>query len=192
MNLHDVKFRRDAVVFRSYRFPGARVHPRGSIPWTEVAEVDPDAAPPELRVTGETLFVHANRRDDLRREAEAHGVPVVRRYDVWDLLLEPFLDTTFDADHEERTVRLLEHNGIPADEVARIREVVGKRMLLYNSVLWDWVHLGLSDLFDAHRPGFFARLVRSDREFRELYRWAQEIAQRAVVVGGEQAGAPSP
>jgi hypothetical protein len=181
MDIDGVEFQSDAVVFEGYPFPGARVHPGGSVPWSEVVEVDPEAAPPELRVAGETLFVSATRKDELRRAAQAHGVPVVRRFDVWDLLLEPFLDTTFDADDEERTVELLERNGISREEAQRIREAVGKRVLAYNSVLWDWVHLGMYDLLLAHQPGAVARLAGADGGFRELYRWAQEIAQRAIV-----------
>jgi hypothetical protein len=179
MDIDDVEFRPDAVVFDKYPFPGARVHPSGSVPWSEVVEVDPEAAPPELRVAGETLFISATHKDELRRAAEAHGVPIVSRYDVWDLLLEPFLDTTFDD--ETGTLELLERNGVSAEEVRRIRDAVGKRVLAYNSVLWDWVHLGMYDLFLAHRPNAVTRLVGADGEFRELYRWAQEIAQRAIV-----------
>jgi len=181
MGIENVRFRPDKVVFGRYPFPGARVHPSGSVPWSEVVEVDPDAAPPELRIAGETLFVAATRRDDLRRAAEAHGVPVVSRYDVWDLLLEPFLDTTFDSEQQAATVELLGRNGISPEEVRRIREAVGKRMLAYNALLWDWVHLGMYDLLSAHRPGAVARLLGGDGEFRERYRWAQEIAQRAII-----------
>ena len=181
MDIDDVEFRPDAVVFDKYPFPGARVHPSGSVPWSEVVEVDPEAAPPELRIAGETLFISATHKDELRRAAAEHGVPVVSRFDVWDLLLEPFLDTTFDSEAQAGTVELLGRNGISPEEVRRIREAVGKRMLAYNSVLWDWVHLGMYDLLQAHRPGSATRDPQPEREFVALYRWAQEIAQRAIV-----------
>ena len=51
-------------------------------------------------------------------------------------------------------------------------------MLAYNSLLWDWVHLGMYDLLSAH---LHIRRTVSEAAFAEFYRWAQEIAQRAGV-----------
>lgn len=175
MNLDQVEFGADAVVFAGYPFPGSRVHPGGAVPWAEVVEVNPEAAPPELRTAHEVLFIHARLKDDLRRAAEAHGVPIVERVDVWDLLLEPFLDTSFKEDDQERTLSALEQNGVSRDEALRIREEVRERMLEYNSILWDWVHLGMNDLLDAHR------VVLDEARFREFFARAQEIALRAGV-----------
>jgi hypothetical protein len=177
-NIGDVRFAPGAVVFHSYPYPGARVYPSGEVAWSEVEEVDPDAAPPELRVRGETLFISATHKDELRRAAEAHGVPSVPRVDVWDLLLEPFIDTTFDEADQERTLDRLEQNGIPRDEAAAIRATVRKPMLAYNSIIWDWVHLGMYDLLSAH---LHLRRTVSEAAFVEFYRWAQEIAQRAGI-----------
>ena len=182
-DIDEVEFGPDAIVFRGYPFPGASVYPMGAVAWADVVGVGLDtAAPPELRLRGgERLFVSAQRTDDLRREAAAHGVPLVDRYDVWDLLLEPFLDTSFDADDERRTGELLERNGVPRDEVHRIRAAVGNTMLGYNGMVWDWVHLGMFDLFLAHRPRSGSGGETEEARFRELYAWAQEIAGRAVV-----------
>jgi hypothetical protein len=67
---------------------------------------------------------------------------------------------------------LLAENGITRDEARHIRDEVGKRMLAYNSILWDWTHLGMCDLLEAHRG-------LGERRFRNFYAWAQEIALRA-------------
>ena len=174
MNEGDVELGPDAIVFRAYPFPGARVYPLGAVAYAEVSEVDPDAAPPEIRVAGETLFIHAGRKDDLRRAAEAHGIPVVAREDVWDMLLDPFLDTVFTPEDEERTLDRLEANGVSRAEAAAIRARVRETMLAYNGLLWDWVHLGMYDLLSAHRH-------EPEPVFRALYDTAQEIAQRARV-----------
>lgn len=176
-DIDDVRFAPGAVVFLGYPFPGARVYPTGEVPWSEVEEVDLDAAPPELRVRGETLFVSATHKDELRRAAEGHGVPIVPRVDVWDLLLEPFVDTTFDDADQERTLQQLEQNGVTRDEAAAIRATVRKPMLAYNAILWDWVHLGMYDLLWAHLG---VRATVSEAAFVEFYRWAQEIAKRAA------------
>ena len=39
--------------------------------------------------------------------------------------------------------------GFGAAEVRGIRQRVGRRVLRYNAVLWDWCHLGLYDLLQA-------------------------------------------
>lgn len=177
--MHTVELTSNAVVFHSYPFPGARVYPSGSVPWSEVLEVDPGAYPPEIRIAGETLFVDARYKDDLRRTAEAHGVPEVRRVDVWGMLLEPFLDTSFSEADQERTLARLEENGVPREQARQIRIRLEKRMVEYNidSMRWEWVHLGMWDLFHAHLSG--ERAVAPDA-FLDAYRWAQEIAQRAA------------
>jgi hypothetical protein len=169
----------ESIVFHTYPFPGARVHPSGAVPWSEVVEVDPDGFPPEIRLAGETLFISGDRAIELRREAAAHGVPVASRVDVWGLLLEPFLDTTFSLAEEERTLAAIERIGIPRREAKRIRKRVEGRMLAYNAICWEWVHLGMWDLFQAHLPHPLIGAIFGDEAFRELYRWAQEIAHRA-------------
>ncbi|HEU4557976.1 MAG TPA: hypothetical protein VFS20_09010 [Longimicrobium sp.] len=177
-DIDDVQFAPGAVVFHGYPFPGARVYPSGEVAWSEVVEVDLEAAPPEVRVRGETLFVSAMRKDELRRAAAEHGVPDVPRVDVWDLLLEPFIDTVFDADDQERTLARLEQNGISRDEAEAVRATVREPMLAYNSMLWDWVHLGMYDLLSAH---LHLRTEVSEAAFAEFYRWAQQFAQRAGI-----------
>ncbi|HEU0076879.1 MAG TPA: hypothetical protein VFQ76_04465, partial [Longimicrobiaceae bacterium] len=149
MGIRRVRFLPHGIAFDRYPYPGARVHPRGTVPWSAVLEVDPAASPPELRIAGETLFVSAELRGELARAAQANGVPTVRREDVWDMLLEPFLDTWFDDDVQERTLQQLEENGIGRAEAERIRERVGFAVLHHNGMLWEWVHLGLWDLLEA-------------------------------------------
>ena len=68
---------------------------------------------------------------------------VVRRIDVWDLLLEPFLDTEFTPEQQEQTLTTLKRIGIPRTDVMRIRRSVQGAVLAYNFFLWNWVHLGL-------------------------------------------------
>jgi hypothetical protein len=176
----EVAFADDGIRFARYPYPGASVFPNGVAPYAAIREVDPDAAPPEVRLaSGEILFVPATQRDALRRVVAERGLAIVRRVDVWDLLLEPFLDTEFDAAHEERTLEQLAETGVPRDEALRLRRRFGPRMLRYNAILWDWTHLGLSDLLDAH----VGRLVLAwlpfvRRRFERLYWEAMAIAGR--------------
>lgn len=183
MGIQHVRFLPQGIAFDRYPYPGARVHPRGVVPWSAVREVDPRAMPPEVRVAGETLFVSAELRDALGRAAEAHGVPAVRREDVWGMLLDPFLDTELDAAAREHTLAMLEESGIARAEAEAIRERVRFAMLHHNAMLWEWVHLGLWDLLEAHR-NVWVRLLRglTPARYRRLYAWAMEIAERGRVI----------
>jgi len=141
------------IRFHGYPFPGASVYPAGFLRWETVKEIDPDCAPPELRTDREVIFVTAPHRARLLDEACRRGIPVVRRVDVWGLILEPFVDTSFELPHRLRTLRTLQRNGIPFLECVNIRRRVGATMYAYNilSGLWDWCNLGLWDLLKAYR-----------------------------------------
>ena len=173
------------VRFERYPYGGASVHPSGLVRVDAIRDVDPDATPPEIRLsTGETLFVPAQQKDGLRAFAERHAIRVIRRPDLWALLLEPFLDTEFGAEHRERTLVRLEEQGIARAEALRIRRSVAPSMLAYNAAHWDWVHLGLADLLAA-RDGFIAHLRSplGGQSQRDFYGYAMEIADRAHSVG---------
>jgi hypothetical protein len=171
----DVAFGEREIVFARYPYPGAAVFPRGAVAYADVRDVDPAATPPEIRLRGgEVLFVPATERAALAGAAAAHGLPVVRRFDVWAFLLEPFLDTEFDRDAQELTLTRLAENGVPRDEALALRRRFAKRMLRYNALHWEWAHLGLTDLLDASAP----RLPFLRPRFERLYREAMEIAAR--------------
>ena len=176
--LDRVSFSADGVHFARYPYPGALVFPAGLVPWSEIRHVDPDATPPEIRTgSGEVLFVSAELREELRSAAAQHGVAVIGRVDVWGLLLEPFVDTEFGADHQAATIRELGEVGLDASAVQRLRDRFEARMLAYNALHWDWTHLGQADLLDAHLRRFVPRrLAIAHRRFVRLYRESMEIA----------------
>ncbi|MEU5064884.1 hypothetical protein AB0G95_12735 [Streptomyces virginiae] len=146
-----------------------------------VREADPDAAPPEIRtLAGEIVFVSSVHQAGLRRFCEVNGIPLRVRPDVWGDLLEPFLDTSFT--HRERMANLerLAAVGLDAGETARIRERVGPLMAAYNSVHWDWNHLGLADLLEAAFGTLVPEELRIPPRERDAFRgWATGIANRA-------------
>jgi hypothetical protein len=166
-------FSQTGIQFEHYPFPPASVYRAGFLPWTAISEVVP-GAPPEVRThAGEVLFISAVQTDELYAATDAAGIPTVRRVDVWDLILTPFLDTVFDAAYHERVLLRLDANGISRAECQQIRERVREPMLSYNALLWDWVHLGLYDLLNAHLS------VLSKQAFRTFYWEAMAIALRA-------------
>lgn len=100
-----------------------------------------------------------------------HNIPLTKRDDVWGDLLEPYVDTEFSPEHQERTKNRLKENGFSEVEVTHIREKVGSKVLKYNSIVWDWVHLSYGDLFRAHE------YTPEDVDHNFLS-WASEIASR--------------
>jgi hypothetical protein len=175
--LKPVRFRDDGIEFPEYPYPGAAVFPSGVVADADIRDVDPWCAPPEVRLkSGEVLFVSAVQRDELERVARERSIPVVRRLDVWGLVLEPFLDTEFGPDHRERTLAQLEASGVSRREATRLRRRLGLRMLAYNALHWDWAHLGLCDVLDASLPRGW--LPFSRRRFERFYRSAMALAER--------------
>ena len=170
------------IAFAKYPFPPASIYPHGRVAYSAIRDVDPDAAPPEVRTKdGETLFISAEQSAEFRDAIGNAELAVVRRVDVWDLLLEPFLDTELTAEEEERTMATLERLGVSRAEVSQIRQSVKNPVLAYNALLWDWAHLGLYDVLTAMRLGvawttLLNRLL--PRRYDEFYWKAMELADR--------------
>lgn len=179
-----VVFDDDGVHFKKYAIITASVYSSGFIAWQDVKEADPDAWPPELRlVSGEILFISGIHKEAFKLTCNLHNIPLIVRDDIWGMLLEPFLDTEFTADAQVRTQERLENCGFSHQEIDDIRAKVEKRMLTYNSVVWEWVHLGMFDLFSAYGLNKQTRLFPFSAFFRkqkkqDFYLWANEIAQR--------------
>lgn len=188
------------IVISQYPFPPASIYPQGRIECSDIRDVDPSTGPLEIRTrNGETLFVSAEQSDAFHDWITKSQLPVVRRVDSWHLILEPFLDTEFTLDDQERTLVALGRIGIPRTEVMRIRDSIGSSMLAYNGIHWDWVHLGLFDVLTATRRGlgwlsFSHRLF--PKRYNDFYWYAMELADRGRLdnagMATEQSGQPEP
>jgi hypothetical protein len=179
-------FRTEGIFFQNYPFRAASIYPTGIVSYTHIKEILPNATPPEIRTkTGEVLFIAAELKEELKKIAEENQIPIVERVDVWDRILEPFLDTEFTLEQEETTLAILENNGISRQECQKIREFVSDAMYSYNIVsgLWDWVHLGLYDVLAALSGDLSGhRHKLADEDFRNFYYHAMDIAMRAKLV----------
>ena len=173
--LPDVTLTDEYVEFHAYPFAPASVAEIGVLPWSVVAEVLPDAEPPEIRTRGgEILFVRAEQREALRAAASEAGVPCVQRVDVWALVLEPFRDTLFDQQHQERTLLALAASGVSRQECLALRQEAALALAGAGfGGRWDSPHLGLYDLLLAYRAAGAAVFAAS-------YRAALAVARRAA------------
>ena len=169
------------ISFRAYPFAAASIGRWGFLASSEIRDVDPNAFPPEIRThQGETLFVSAEQEGELLEFVELKELSVVQRFDVWDLLLEPYLDTELTWENRKRNRKSLRAIGLSGIETTRIRRKVNSAMWLYNSFAWEWFHLGLYDVLIAMRQphsfrSLFQRFSHSQNEF---YWEAMEIADR--------------
>lgn len=176
-----VRFLNDRIEFSNYLVPlGTRAGPF-AISSGEMFEIRSARHPPEILLrTGEVLFVEAAAKDGLLSFAAAHGIKDCMRLDIWELLLEPFVDTEFPAGQQAETLNLLARSGIPREEAESIRQRVGPRMLRYNAIHWEWVSLSHADVlwaFGLRNPLFNRLLLRRRKAF---YDWCNGIAGRGA------------
>ncbi|MCY1075326.1 hypothetical protein [Archangium lansingense] len=172
-----IRFEPGALVLRGYPFP------RGSrpsrIPAEALSEVCVGWFPPAVRTReGEYLFVPAAQAQELADFASRHGIPFVRRNDVWSFILEEFLDTEFSPELQEGALRYLESNGVSRAETQAMRERVGKRMLALTTLTWEWQHYGLYDVLSAMRPFTFI----TGGSFSRFYEESMRLADRGGVL----------
>lgn len=181
--LNDITFANGRIEFSNYPYPPASIYPAGSITVEQIEDVGITCAPPEIRLKrGETIFVAATAREGLRAWCQNNSISLVDRIDVWGLLLDPFLDTEFTTQEQQQTIATLARCEISPSETEAIRARVAPAMISYNfdSMLWDWVHLGLTDVLDAYCGKLTNPLHKlSPAKYAEFYNYAMEIAGRA-------------
>lgn len=160
----EVRVEPEALHFVRYPFWPASVRKRPAVPAERFTGWNPRTSPPSLILdTGEVLFVPTASQAEVHAWALTEGLRTLDGLDVWALLLEPFLDTEFTPQHEGRTLSLLEAEGFPPEQVRAWRSRVGPKMLLANSLWWEWGHLGQYDMLTA-----FAKFS-TPWTFRRLY-----------------------
>jgi hypothetical protein len=175
-----VTFGPDHIVFAGYEFPWASVHPHGVLTAAHIRDASMQVGPPEIRTrSGETLFLSWDDKAGLEQFCQRHAIPLTGRLDVWGNLFEPFLDTEFSPEHQAATDARLHAVGLSQESIDSIRARLTPLMRAYNfdSMLWDWTHLGLYDLLKALNGHLVhPALPASLGDLDEVYRWAMEIA----------------
>jgi hypothetical protein len=91
---------------------------------------------------------------------------------IWEMILEPFLDTEFTDDTNQRLNSNLEKFGLSKDHVDDLRKEVKTQMLKYNfdTMIWEWGGLDASDVLKAMRTKY-----KSD-EFKDFYKRVMKIS----------------
>ncbi len=137
-----------------------------------IDEIDIESYPPTIKVKNELIFLTSEKRDELKEFARRNNLRTVKRPDIWGWILEPFLDTEFTKETDERLTRLLNEYGLTKETVDSIRKEVKTQMLKYNfdTMLWEWGGLGAEDVLKAMRTKY------GENDFKEFYDRVMEIA----------------
>lgn len=172
IRLGECKFYKDYIHIFNYPFKPSVVYGRCKFMANEIVNIDTDGTPPTLRIGNELIFISATEKESLMRFASENTIPVVSRKDIWSWILEPFLDTEYTQDTHERLNKLLMDRGLCEKVVAVIRHKVKIQMLKYNfdTMLWDWVHLGADDVLRAMRTAC------TEDEFEDFYKKVMHLA----------------
>jgi hypothetical protein len=167
------EFKNSTIVFpNGYYFRWSNVKAGSNIDAQRITEVNLNTAPPSFVLDNkEVVFVKYEYKSELENFANKNNIPIVQRPEIWEMLCEPFLDTTFDENHQKETIKSLITNGLTEEEVIAIRKKIENRMLLVNSIVWEWVHLGQFDYLNW-----------TTFLFKSKYWWTMEIALRNLNV----------
>lgn len=164
----------DEILISDYPFKPSIAFPNKLIKAKEIDSMSIDFGVCKIYVANDIVFVSAEKREQLKTFAENNKIELSKHSWNWDWILEPYLDTEFTKEDEQRVSERLSENGIKKPEIDKLRAEVGKQMYRYNfyTMLWEWRSLGLSDVLSAMRAKY------NENEFRDFYKRAIEIDKR--------------
>ena len=170
-SLGKISFDADSIRIDDYPFEPSSIYSDPVIPAASIVAVSTKFRP-YIQRANELITINAMEKENLQAFAIRNNIPDIEPSWIWDWILDPYLDTEFTPEDEERINRRLAEHGLQAAEVARIRAEVGEQMIKYNfdTMLWDWVSLNIFDALCAMR-------VKYDRhQFLDFYTRAMAIA----------------
>ena len=173
-NLGEVTFDMESLTFKNYPFGNSFVSVNSKITLKDIVNICIKSAPPTIRVGNELIFISAEHRQELSVFADRNKISLSDRVELWDWILEPFLDTELTDEHKERLYSLLEKYDLDRQNVDRLRETVKEQMMKYNfdTMLWEWGMFGALDVLQAMKPKL------NPEDFNSFYKQVMEIALR--------------
>ncbi len=162
------------IKISKYPFEPSSIFPEKVINANEISAISWNSYPPLVRINNEVIFISREYSDQLKKFADRNKVETFEATRNWDWLLEPYVDTEYTDETDQRLRGLLEKNGILNEEIDTIRDEVKEQMFKYNfdTMLWDWGGLGLSDVLSAMRVKY------NKEQFVDFYNRAMEIQLR--------------
>ena len=167
-----IKIERDYIQINGYPFQPSIAYGQIKILVNLIDDIDIESYPPTVKIKDELIFLTSEKRDELKEFARRNGLKIVKRPDIWGWILEPFLDTEFTKETNERLIRLLNEYGLKKETIDSIRTEVKIQMIKYNfdTMLWEWGGLGAEDVLKAMRTKY------SKDDFNEFYGKVMKLA----------------
>lgn len=162
----------DFLKFENYPFEPSVVFRQPEFSADQIDDIDFKSYPPTVRIKDELIFLSGEKRSALEDFSKRNNIPTVERPPIWEWILEPYLDTEFTAETEQRLTKFLENYGLTSEQVRTLRAEVETQMYKYNfdTMIWEWGGLGASDVLKAMRTKY-------DREeFMDFYKRVMKIA----------------
>jgi hypothetical protein len=138
----------------------------------QIKEIDYKSYPPTIRYGDELIFLTREKKDELEEFAKRNNIKTVERPMIWGWILEPFLDTEFTPETEQRLTELLQDYGLTIDQIKSLRSEVETQMLKYNfdTMLWEWGGFDASDVLKAMRTKY------NKDKYQDFYKRVMKIA----------------
>ena len=162
----------DFLKIENYPFEPSIAYGQTIFKANQIDDIDFKSYPPTFRVGNEVVFLTSEKKIEIEDFATKNNIKTVERSRIWDWILEPFLDTEFTNETDQRLTKLLESYGLTKDQVKSLRVEVETQMLKYNfdTMLWELGGFGSSDVLSAMRTKY-----KKD-EYEDFYRRVMEIA----------------
>ena len=168
----DSEILNDIISFKNYPFKPSFVSKKRKINANEIICIYLNSSPPTIGVENDLIFISKEYEKELEEFARRNKIPIRERNTNWSYITEPYLDTEFTEEQQRRSIELLSRRGITPGELNELRRQIAQPMLKYNSFLWEWINLGLSDVLSAMRKKL------NSKEFEKFYWYAIEIDRR--------------
>ncbi len=170
------EIKNEIIIISDYKFKPSIAYPQIILNKEQIVSITLDSNPPQIKYKEEWIFISSEYKDKLKEFVERNDILKSDKNWTWDNILDPFLDTDFTKEEQEKTLRELEKYGIDRNETREIRDNVSKQMYKYNfdTMLWNWYSLGLSDVLQAMRVKY------SEEEFKSFYKYAMAIENKTT------------
>lgn len=162
----------DFLKIEHYPFEPSIAYKQEIFQANQIDDLDFKSYPPTFRVGNELIYLSSEKKIELEAFAKRNNIVTVERPMIWGWILEPFLDTEFTTEMDQRLTILLESYGLSIDQVKSLRAEVEIQMLKYNfdTMLWEWGGFDASDVLKAMLTKY------NKDEFKDFYRRVMEIA----------------
>jgi len=171
----------DFLKIENYPFEPSIAYKQTIFKTNQIDDIDIKAYPPTFRVGNDLIYLTSEKKVELEEFAIRNRILIVERSWIWDWILEPFLDTEYTAETDERLTKHLGNYGLTTDQVSSLRAEVETQMLKYNfdTMLWEWSGFDASDVLRAMRTKY------DKNEFENFYKRVMEIALITKKTGDE-------